>query len=421
MRTRLAFIGGLALAARLAVIAATPGYRPIHDDASYARVAQTLLFLGRYPGHHLPGGGWEVSAYRPPGWPAALWGTWELLGRSLGDARVVEAAIGAAGAVLVAVVAGQVFDGAAAFAAGVVAALSPLALAVGASLESETLFTALVLAATGAALAARRSGAWRWTLAVGALGGLAALTRTNGLMAVPVLALVVAGAAGSWRAFAARFAVPLVVAALVVAPWTVRNAVELHAFVPISTEVGNTLAGTYNDVSEDHGARWLEPKRTGAYHAIYRRYGASAAADAALTRAVLRWIGRHPGYPFAVAAQNTARLLGLTGPAWAAFSLQTMSLGADAGRLVWAGLLATALLAAAGLWLGRRSPPARLLWALLAALWLPAALVNGELRLGAPATALMSVFAGLALARAVQRAPRARAILATASSSRTRG
>src|SRR3954451_9152749 len=129
-RTRLATVGALALAARLATVAATPGYRPIHDDASYARVARTLLALGRYPGHHLPGGGWQVSAYRPPGWPAALWGTWGLLGTSVMSARVVDAAIGALGAVLVAVLAGQVFDGAAALGAGIVAAVSPLAVAV---------------------------------------------------------------------------------------------------------------------------------------------------------------------------------------------------------------------------------------------------------------------------------------------------
>ena len=418
LRTRLACIGALALAVRLAVVAATPGYHPVHDDASYARVARWLLLVGHYPGHDLPGGGSQVSAYRPPGWPATLWGTWELLGSGLASTRVVVAVIGALAAVLVGVLAGEVFGAGAALGAGVVAALSPLAIAVGASLESETLFTALVLAATWAALAARRSGAWRWLLAVGVLGGLAALTRTNGLVVVPALALVAATAAPTrWRR-AARFAVPVVVAALVVAPWTVRNAVELHAFVPVSTEVGNTLAGTYNPVSARHGAQWLEPQRTDAYHAIYRRYGASAAGDAALTRAVLRWVASHPGYPFVVAAHNGARLLGLTGPAWAAFSLRTMSLGDDAGRLVWFGVLATTLLAAAGAWLGRRSASARLLWPVLVALWLPAALVNGELRLGAPAGALMSVFVGLALVRAAQRAPRSRAMRATAVSSR---
>src|SRR3954451_20533815 len=206
-RTRLATVGALALAARLATVAATPGYRPIHDDASYARVAATLLALGRYPGHHLPGGGWQVSAYRPPGWPAALWATWELLGTSVVGARVLEAGVGAIGAVLVAVLSDQIFDGAAALGAGVLAALSPLALAVSASLESETLFTALILAAACAALAARRSPQRRWLVAVGILAGLASLTRTNGLVAAPALALVAAPRRP------ARLAVPLVVAA----------------------------------------------------------------------------------------------------------------------------------------------------------------------------------------------------------------
>src|SRR5206468_11374533 len=105
------------------------GYRPIHDDASYARVARTLLLLGRYPGHHLPAGGWQESAYRPPGWPGALWATWRVTGDSVLAARVVEASIGAAVAVLVTLLAGQLFGPRPALAAGLLAAVSPLGLA----------------------------------------------------------------------------------------------------------------------------------------------------------------------------------------------------------------------------------------------------------------------------------------------------
>ena len=206
---RLAAIFGLALAARVAVIAATPGYRPIHDDASYARVARTLLALGRYPGHHLPGGGWQISAYRPPGWPAALWATWSVAGRSLLAARLMEALVGAIAAVLVAVVAGQLFGARTSLAAGLLAAVSPLALAVGASLESETLATALVLGAAAAALAARREGRLRWALLAGALAGAAALTRTNGLLAVVALAPLAAGGPHAARRVVAVALVPV--------------------------------------------------------------------------------------------------------------------------------------------------------------------------------------------------------------------
>jgi hypothetical protein len=170
----------------------------------------------------------------------------------------------------------------------------------------------------------------------------------------------------------------------------------------VSTETGNTLAGMYNSVSMRSGVRWLEPKRTGAYRAIYRRYGASAAGDKALTHAVVGWVARHPVALVKVPVANGGRLLGLSGgPGWASFSLWTMSLyGAGAG-VVWAGVLLVTLLAAAGAWLARgRGVPAAV-WLLLAGLFLPAAFVNGELRLGAPAQLVLLPLAGLALACAL--------------------
>ena len=397
MRRRLVAIGSGALALRLAVVAATPSYRPQHDDASYVRVARWLLERGHYPGHHLPGGGWQASAYRPPGWPAALYATFRVVGQDVLAARGVTAVLGAVAVVLIAVLAERLFGPAAGVAAGVLGALSPLAVAVGASLESETLFTVLVAGSACLALAARRSESRRGALvavvAAGALAGMAALTRTNGLLVVPAVALLA-------RGIPARTVVVLV-AVVVITPWTVRNAEAVHAFVPVSTETGNTLAGSYNPVSLRHGTRWLDPQRTGAYRAIYRRYGASAAGDAALTRAVARWVERHPAAVAQVAAVDGARLLGLTGGAsWAAFSLSTISLGADGGAVVWAGVLALTALGLAGAWLARRERVPWAFWGLLAALFVPGALINGELRLGAPAEVVFVPLAGLAAARA---------------------
>jgi len=47
------------------------------------------------------------------------------------------------------------------------------------------------------------------------------------------------------RALAAP-ALLILLTCLTIVPWTIRNAVELHSFVPISDETGITLAGTYN-------------------------------------------------------------------------------------------------------------------------------------------------------------------------------
>jgi hypothetical protein len=187
----------------------------------------------------------------------------------------------------------------------------------------------------------------------------------------------------------------VLVAAAVIAPWTVRNAVHLHRFVPVSTETGNTLAGMYNRTSLRHHARWLEPRATGAYREVYARFQGSA-LDAALVPAVGRWVGRHPTYPLTVLAWNGGRLLGFDGPGWAALSLRTMSLGNRGATLVWLGTLAITLAAVAGAWCAARGGTPYALFAVPVALLLPAAAVNGEMRLGVPVQAVLAIFAAAA-------------------------
>jgi 4-amino-4-deoxy-L-arabinose transferase-like glycosyltransferase len=386
-------------------LALTPGYRPIHDDASYARDALSLLRAGRYPMHRLPHGALQVSAYRPPGWPLALWGLWRVTGPSVPAARVLLAALGAAAAVLAALLARRLWSRREGLAAGALVACCPLLVAVGASLESETLFTVLLLAALLAALRCRQGGRRAWAAAAGLAVGLACLTRTNGLLLVPAVAWLAAGGAlRRRRAWVAAVAVALV-AALAIAPWTARNAHALGRFVPVSTETGNTLAGTYDAAAARHQGQWLEPRRTGAYRALYRRYGAGAALDGPLSAAVARWVLAHPAYPLRVAGWNADRLLELHGPRWAGFSLWTMSLGTRAGRAVGAStaaLVALGLLGLAGL-LRARAPASGPLALAAGALLAPCLLVSAELRLAAPALAVLALPAAWALCAAAGR------------------
>jgi 4-amino-4-deoxy-L-arabinose transferase-like glycosyltransferase len=386
-------------------LALTPGYRPIHDDASYARDALSLLRAGRYPMHRLPHGALQVSAYRPPGWPLALWGLWRVTGPSVPAARVLLAALGAAAAVLAALLARRLWSRREGLAAGALVACCPLLVAVGASLESETLFTVLLLAALLAALRCRQGGRRAWAAAAGLAVGLACLTRTNGLLLVPAVAWLAAGGAlRRRRAWVAAVAVALV-AALAIAPWTARNAHALGRFVPVSTETGNTLAGTYDAAAARHQGQWLEPRRTGAYRALYRRYGAGAALDGPLSVAVARWVAAHPAYPLRVAGWNADRLVELHGPRWASFSLWTMSLGTRAGRAVGAStaaLVALGLLGLAGL-LRARAPASGPLALAAGALLAPCLLVSAELRLAAPALAVLALPAAWALCAAAGR------------------
>jgi 4-amino-4-deoxy-L-arabinose transferase-like glycosyltransferase len=123
----------------------------------------------------------------------------------------------------------------------------PLMVATDGALMSETLYGALI---AGTLLAA-----WRMldrpappiALATGALIGLAALTRSEALLLVPLLAWPIAyrgGAGWPLRAAAATAAT-----VLVIAPWTIRNFVQYERLVPISNNDSTVIAGANCDLT----------------------------------------------------------------------------------------------------------------------------------------------------------------------------
>jgi 4-amino-4-deoxy-L-arabinose transferase-like glycosyltransferase len=379
---------------RALTLAATSQYHPIHDDAAYARVARAIVLFGRFPIRHVVHLGWLASCYRPPGWPLTIAGIWELTGIDVGAVRGGLLVLGVAICVLGAQIARRIAGDAAGIVAGLALALDPLLLEAGATLESETLCTALVLGSLLAALRARERSSWRLAALAGALIGAAALTRTNALALVPVIAWI--GLPSAARRRWPQAAVALGAACLVIAPWTVRNLVVLHHFVPVSTETGNTLAGTYNSTSERADARWLEPSKTGAYRQIYRRYRDGPTLDSHLVSASLDWTLEHPAYPLAVLAWNTTRLLGFDGPDWATWSLHTMSLDGQPGWPIWLSSMLITLLA--GVEIVRRRAHARGLAPVAAVLLLSAAIVTGEMRLAVPLQAVLVLLAACTVA-----------------------
>ncbi len=101
--------------------------------------------------------------------------------------------------------------------------------------------------ARSAPLTPRRDPRARWLLP-GALFGCLALVRPEYLGVVLLVSLVVLAKdlRTDWRRSLARAGILLAGAAIVVVPWTVRNAVALDRFVPVSTGGGQVLfAGTY--------------------------------------------------------------------------------------------------------------------------------------------------------------------------------
>jgi 4-amino-4-deoxy-L-arabinose transferase-like glycosyltransferase len=169
--------------------------------------------------------------------------------RAFGAMRAVLWAQAVLGALLVPVV-GRVgalaFGRRAGLLAAAVVAFYPELLWYPAHYWSETVFLLLLWGAIERTLAADARGSGRIAAAAGLLWGLATLTRELSLYLVPIAAAWMlrprrSPAIREASPAVARAAVLVLAAVLTVAPWTIRNAIVLRAFVPVSTMGGLNL------------------------------------------------------------------------------------------------------------------------------------------------------------------------------------
>src|SRR6185503_2954583 len=122
----------------------------------------------------------------------------------------------------------------------------------------------------------------------------------------------------------------VVAAALTVAPWTIRNAVTLHAFVPVSTQFGSALAGTYNSearADKVNPASWRTLKRVDDYRPIFNQVRSTPepVLEKQLRKASIEFIKEHPAYVGTVAFWTTRRMLDLAGMEWSIHTAATIS------------------------------------------------------------------------------------------------
>jgi 4-amino-4-deoxy-L-arabinose transferase-like glycosyltransferase len=276
-----------------------------------------------------------------------------------------------------------------------------------------------MLAAVAAAIEARRSECrLRWAAAVGVLLGLCALTRTNAILLVVPLAFAV-WTGRPWHRPRALLPPGLVVVGmlLTVAPWTVRNALVVHRFVPISSEVGYTLAGAYNQASraDRHWpAVWKEAEHGASpeyqplvFYASVNRWSEVEFGDR-LLNAALADIRADPGYMLDVAWWNAIRMFHLGELDFAVANLRDTGIPAFPAWLEIIGFYPLGVLALAGLATrrARRAPG----WLWLVPVCLAATLlVTGFIRFRAGIDPFLVMAAALALAALSERAlPRSR-------------
>ena len=255
-----ALIAVLLLGLGLRLGEAWDGRAPVYDAQAYAAIAANL---DRGEGFTVGAGATQPSSNYSPGLPLFVAGVYGLSGGVHEQlARVVLALVGALSVLFAYLIGRRLtrsptdpplssevgrWEIVPALIGALVVAIYPALSEYQGMLMSEPAAATLLSGGVLAALWAWDGGRWRWLLP-GVLFGALALTRPEYLAIAGLVALVVfvREARGDWRVSLVRAAIFLIGLVVIVAPWTIRNAVALDRFVPISTGGGQVLfAGTY--------------------------------------------------------------------------------------------------------------------------------------------------------------------------------
>ncbi len=271
-------------------------YVPVSDAEHYWQIASNLA-AGKGFSHVYPGTVLHETAFRLPLWPGVLAAALVLFGVRLSVAMALNAVIGALVVVQVAALARQVGGRRAGLVAGLAAAVYPPLIANDVVPLSEPLGLLLLLVVVRL-VGARR---WMWT---GVATGLFLLVKDGALVVLVGLVPLVVVAAG-WR-HAARLAI---VVSVVVAPWIVRNEIQLHHTV-LTTSVGYNLAAAYSRYSQRSGGFFVDPVRDRSFSRLWPRRSDEARWDASLEQLGLEGLASRPTRVVAVARYNVASVIG---------------------------------------------------------------------------------------------------------------
>lgn len=318
-----------------------------YDEHVYVGITRSLA-----QGHGFSLDGTHPTAYRPPGYLFLLLPVYLATGGSVLAMRMV-GVLALTGSVWFTYLLGRrAHTPATGALAALVVACYPLLVYTATTLYPQVPALFLLLLMFELAMRALpESGPVRPWLALlaGLVGGLLTLTvPTFGVTAVGLAAWLAwrqraSGRGVSWR----TVAVLVVGLALLPLLWCARNAAQLHAFVPVSTNDGvNLILGNSPHATADSG--------TSVDISAYQRQAAQldeVASDHFYTDQALTWIGQHPGHAAVLYAEKVANNFNYRD------DLATTSQGSTAQNLVSAaGYYPILLLALLRLALFRRWP-----------------------------------------------------------------
>jgi len=200
------------------------------------------------------------TAFRPPGTPVLIETVYVVCGRDRAAVRIVFCLISALTCLFAGLLAREMFGELAGLFAALLLALLPNHVYYAQHMLSEAPYAcAITLACLWAVHSRSERGHWLYDLGAGLMLGLALLTRPQAALCLPLLGLLALfGATRSRRAALLQFARMAAAFALVVAPWMLRNEIELGTPAP-STSSGQVFWGAHNPVIA------ADPERVGGW------------------------------------------------------------------------------------------------------------------------------------------------------------
>ena len=295
-RRELALLAGavaLGFVLQLIYVLAIRHYKLAGDGPEYDAEAMLITsgkwFYTRLPYGILHAGAWKAPLY--PAWIALLY---ELFGHHLMAVRLVQIPVGLTTIPLSWLLARRLFGPRVATVAAFVVAAYPLVWQWDGLLYPEALAVpmtvALALLVLTGPLTARRA------LGFGLLLGVTLLLR-------PTTEFVLLGTLVAWclrEGFVRGLQMTVlagVVAVIVVAPWTIRNEIVMHGFVPISMQ-DSAAYGTFNPQSASDSVypyAWRDDPAADAYLFNPAHPLSDVTLRSKLIHSAFSYIGKHPG------------------------------------------------------------------------------------------------------------------------------
>ena len=369
---------------------------PIADAADYHEIAVSLA-----DGRGYVNAAGHPTAWRPPAYPAFLSLIYRISGPGVPAATIIQSVVGALTVLMLMLLGSTIVNHSETVIAGVIAAVYPGLVWLPRLLLSENLsllLTLMTLWSVAMYLKSRRG--W-WLVLFGAVSGLNTLVR-GGNLALPMMLgaglLIVAFRSSSAERKRNFTALLLAIAAFIVVltPWTVRNYGLFHRFVPVATQEGLTLYGSYWPPVKNGRLIWgTLPGPEDPNIAAANAAGDEVTASKYLQQVTLRRLRAQPGYFFRVIPSKMMSLL-------VPLDWEILPHPIGTGRKINWGYLLIALPALFGFLLVLRNPRSNqwLLWIIPILVVVQTIVFYGSPRFRLPAEPIAILLAAVSLAPA---------------------